>query len=240
MIVKHDHGRGRAEQGLAKHIPRLDDRGVQRARCHDRRLSTRCLVSSSTTPNCSTARAPNVGSRNAAASRGMRNCTRAAGPCVSVRRPSSMAASTCAARARPMPPSRASSSDVERARPCRPPHRRSRALASPGAHRPRAYRDQRRAPPVRCRRAPLLRGAAASREDDRLATGLSWYTEKGTRILRKMSLRSRLLPALCLALLVAIRLRRRTAGQGNAAGAARVHLRSLRVPLCWCRRMKDR
>jgi hypothetical protein len=40
--------------------------------------STRCLVSSSTTPNCSTARAPKVGRRNAAASRGLRNCTRTA------------------------------------------------------------------------------------------------------------------------------------------------------------------
>src|SRR4051794_25814319 len=72
-------------------------------------------------------------------------------------------------------------------------------------HSRRACRDRSPAPPVRCPRVRRLQSGAASRAGDRRATGLSsYYSKKGTRILRTMSLRARLLASLCLALFVTI------------------------------------
>ncbi len=66
-------------------------------------FNTRCLVSSQYDTDCSTGRAPWPGSRYDATSRGYPSWNRRSGWRTSVRRPSSTAASTCAALAAPIP-----------------------------------------------------------------------------------------------------------------------------------------
>ena len=71
--------------------------------------------------------------RYAAASRGLVSVSRAFGRRSSVRRPSSSAASTCAALARPTPGTRTRSSPPDRARPCTPPSAASSLVATASA-----------------------------------------------------------------------------------------------------------
>ena len=81
----------------------MDDGRIERSDRTTFTRITRCLVSSITMPNCSTEAAPYCGNRYEASCCGVWYCGRSSAVRTSVRRPSSTAATICAARAAPMP-----------------------------------------------------------------------------------------------------------------------------------------
>ncbi len=122
MVVEHDDRRGAAGRGLPEDLAGMHDARVERADRHHGRPHHAMLRVEQHDAELFDRR----GCRRAAAavprrSRGVVICTRCRPARVSVRRPSSTAASTCAARAAPMPEMRVSSSGCARASPSTPP-----------------------------------------------------------------------------------------------------------------------
>ena len=159
--------------------PRADARCWRRA-CRPtatrRPQDTRCLVSSRTTPNCSTGRAPNCGSRNSAIVARLdelrplapRPAAASAGPARPPR--------ATARRARaPMPGTRRRSSCVARVRPCRPPTAVEHRVGELERARAARRRARARSRAARCRRARPRRRARAFRAADRAAQRSSSY-----------------------------------------------------------------
>ena len=134
--------------------------------------STRCLVSSSTTPNCSTGRDPNVGSRYCGS---IARCPQLNALAWRVRQRSAAEFERGQDLRRLRGPDACHRGEIAARRPRQAVHAAPRAEQLVG-DRKRPRRGIRcRAPgrPVRCRRAPRRRDAAAFRAGDRLATALS-------------------------------------------------------------------
>ena len=231
MIVEHDDRRRAAERRFAKHVARLDDRAVQRPDRDNRRPHHAVLRVEQHDAELLDAAAIRTAASGTPPRRAApRIWTRALGARVSVRRPSSSAATICAALAAPMPAIRAKI--VARASaPGRAARRARRAasLATPSAPLRRKplpstsatsslSPSARRAVAQQLLARPIVRRQVFHRTTGRFSAG---KRREPRRILSGHVVGASSVPCL---LVVAVDRRSRRAAiprQGNAAGAGR-------------------